>query len=127
VVASGFFGSVGLHAALGVERAARARERLERLLPGCGDRALAELSYGMQRLVLVARALVADPPLLVLDEPCQGLDREGRGRVLAAIDDVARSGRTTLLYVSHHEDELPASISHVLELRAGRVVRSGPR
>ena len=127
VVGSGFFGSVGLHAVLGAERAARARECLERLLPGCAGRALAELSYGMQRLVFVARALVADPPLLVLDEPCQGLDARARARVLAAVDGAVGAGRSTLLYVTHHTDELPAAISHVLELREGRVVRSGPR
>jgi molybdate transport system ATP-binding protein len=110
VVASGFFGSLGLHAALEPDRAA-----------------LAELSHGMQRLVFVARALVADPPLLVLDEPCQGLDAQARARVLAAVDGAVREGRSTLLYVTHQADELPGSITHVLELEAGRAVRSGPR
>ena len=127
VVGSSFFGSVGLHATLGAEQAARARECLEHLLPGCAGRTLAELSYGMQRLVFIARALVADPPLLVLDEPCQGLDAEARARVLAAVDGAVGAGRTTLLYVTHQTDEVPGSISHVLELKAGRVVRSGPR
>jgi molybdate transport system ATP-binding protein len=127
VVGSGFFGSIGLHATLGAEQAARARACLERLLPGCAGRMLAELSYGMQRLVFIARALVADPPLLVLDEPCQGLDAEARARVLAAVDGALRAGRSTLLYVTHQADEIPASISHVLELKAGRVVRSGSR
>ena len=127
VVGSGFFGSVGLHATLGAEQAARARECLERLLPGCAGRTLAELSYGMQRLAFIARALVADPPLLVLDQPCQGLDAEARARVLAAVDAVVGAGRTTVLYVTHQTDEIPGSISHVLELKAGRVVRSGPR
>jgi molybdate transport system ATP-binding protein len=127
VVGSGFFGSVGLHAELGAERASRARDRLEQLLPGCADRTLAELSYGMQRLVFIARALVADPPLLILDEPCHGLDAAARNRVLAAVDGAVATGRTTLLYVTHQADEVPRSISHVLELSAGRVVRRGPR
>jgi molybdate transport system ATP-binding protein len=127
VVGSGFFASVGLWADLGTEQRARARSCLARLLPGCADRTLAELSYGMQRLVLIARALVTDPPLLILDEPCQGLDAAARGRVLEAVDGAARSGRTALIFVTHQADELPGSISHVLELRAGRVVRKGPR
>jgi molybdate transport system ATP-binding protein len=64
--------------------------------------------------VFIARALVANPPLLVLDEPCQGLDAGARARVLAAVDDTVSAGRTTLLYVTHYADELPGSISHVL-------------
>jgi ABC-type molybdenum transport system ATPase subunit/photorepair protein PhrA len=76
--------------------------------------------------VLLARALVSDPPLLVLDEPCHGLDAAARLRVLEAID-TALGERTALVFVTHHPDELPSSISHVLELRAGRVLRSGPR
>ncbi len=127
VVAAGFFASVGVHAALGPEQSARAKECLDRLAPGCAGRTLAELSFGMQRLVLVARALVSEPPLLVLDEPCQGLDASARGRVLAAVDAAVSGGRTTLLYVTHQADELPGCISHELELRAGRVLRSGPR
>jgi molybdate transport system ATP-binding protein len=127
VVGSGFFGSLGLHSSLSADRAASSRECLEHLLPGCAGCTLAELSYGMQRLVFIARALVANPPLLVLDEPCQGLDAGARARVLAAVDDTVSAGRTTLLYVTHYADELPGSISHLLELRAGRVVRSGPR
>ena len=70
---------------------------------------------------------MADPPLLVLDEPCQGLDAEARARVLAAIDGAVGAGRRTLLDVTHQRDEIPGSISHVLELKAGRVVRGGPR
>lgn len=127
VVASGLFGSVGLHAALTAEQAGRARACLERLLPGCAGRGLAELSYGMQRLVLVARALVADPPLLVLDEPCHGLDAAARARVLTAVDAAASGGRTTVLYVTHQSDEVPGCVTHELEMRGGRVVRSGPR
>ncbi len=66
-------------------------------------------------------------PLLVLDEPCQGLDAEARTRVLAAVDGAVGAGRTALLYVTHQADEIPSSISHVLELKAGRVVRRGTR
>jgi molybdate transport system ATP-binding protein len=126
VVGSGFFASIGLHSPLGRERETRARALLEGFVPGSASRTLGELSHGTQRLVLLARALVSDPPLLVLDEPCHGLDAAARGRVLEAID-TAVGERTALVFVTHQPDELPSSISHVLELRAGRVVRSGPR
>ena len=126
VVGSGFFASIGLHGPLGREQEARARALLESFVPGSAGRMLGELSHGTQRLVLLARALVSDPPLLVLDEPCHGLDAAARLRVLEAID-TALGERTALVFVTHHPDELPSSISHVLELRAGRVLRSGPR
>lgn len=83
------------------------------------------LSDGQQRLALVARALVKRPPLLVLDEPCQGLDDSSRRRVLKAIDTVCRRGRTVLIVVSHCTEELPACITHCLQLRRGRVMRTG--
>jgi molybdate transport system ATP-binding protein len=127
VVGSGFHATVGLFAGLDTAQRTRARICLDALLPEHADRPLGELSYGMQRLVLIARALVADPPLLVLDEPCQGLDAVARDRVLEAIDRAAASRRTTLLFVSHQADEIPRAISHQLELRAGEVVRCGPR
>ncbi len=127
VVASGFFSSIGLYATPGAAQEEQARAVLERLLPGSADRPLGELSYGNQRLVLIARALAANPPLLVLDEPCQGLDAQARARVLEVIDGAARGGETTLILVTHQADELPGAISHLLELRAGRVVRQGPR
>jgi molybdate transport system ATP-binding protein len=127
VVGSGFHASVGLFVELDPAQRARARACLDALLPEHADQPLVELSYGMQRLVLIARALVTSPPLLVLDEPCQGLDAAGRVRVLEAIDRAAVSGRTTVLFVSHQTDEIPRAVSHQLELHAGKVVRCGPR
>jgi molybdate transport system ATP-binding protein len=105
-----------------------ARRWLDRFgLASEADRPLGSLSHGNQRLVLVARALVADPWLLVLDEPCQGLDAAHRAPILHAIDEAASDGRSRVIYVTHHLDELPACITHALELGAGRVVRAGRR
>jgi ABC-type molybdenum transport system ATPase subunit/photorepair protein PhrA len=75
---------------------------------------------------LLARALVRRPLLLVLDEPCQGLDTAHRELVLGAVDAVVMSARSHTLFVTHHHDELPWSITHLIELEAGRVVRAGP-
>ncbi|MCU0562432.1 MAG: ATP-binding cassette domain-containing protein [Desulfobacterales bacterium] len=79
------------------------------------------LSQGEQRMVLLARAMIKPPRLLILDEPCQGLDRSNRRRILATVDRIAASGLTTVLYVTHHADEMPACIRYRLDLPvAGR-------
>ncbi len=128
VVSSGLTGTLGLYRACTEEERARARHWLIRFgLAGEEERSLGELSSGAQRLVLVARALVADPELLVLDEPCQGLDAQGRRRVIEAVDAVAADAGAGVLFVSHRPDELPRCITHALRLERGRVVRAGPR
>ena len=77
-----------------------------------------ELSFGDQRLVLLARAMVKHPALLILDEPCNGLDDINRLKVLALIDLLAREGSTTLLYVNHHQEDAIPSIQHHLSMTA---------
>ena len=72
--------------------------------------------------MLVARAWVKNPILLVFDEPCQGLDVHNRDRVLQTIDRISRRPGTSMIYVTHRDDELPRSITHVLRLDEGQVV-----
>ena len=107
---------------------ARAAGLLEDL--GCGrlaHRPFATFSRGEQQRVLLARALVARPDLLLLDEPTAGLDLPGREAFLAGLDDLARARPDlTTVHVSHHVEELPASLTHALLLRDGAVVASGP-
>ncbi|HET6692645.1 MAG TPA: ATP-binding cassette domain-containing protein [Miltoncostaeaceae bacterium] len=106
----------------------RADDLLDEL--GCAhlaDRPFARLSRGEQQRVLLARALVAGPELLLLDEPTAGLDLPGRETFLAGLDDLARSRpELTTVHVSHHVEELPASLTHALLLRGGEVVASAP-
>jgi molybdate transport system ATP-binding protein len=117
VVLSGFFDSVGLYRFASDSQAAAAGEWMSRL--GVGDlldRRFDTLSWGERRLVLLARAMVKRPELLVFDEPCQGLDRTNRRRILAAIDGIAGAEDTTILFVTHHPGERPASVDRTLSL-----------
>ena len=105
---------------------AAARGWLRRLgLAPLAGRVFGRLSDGERRLLLLARALVKSPRLLVLDEPCQGLDRAHRLRFVAEVDRQIRRGATAL-YVTHRRDEIPAAIRRVLRLGNGRA-RPGAR
>jgi len=117
VVLSGFFDSIGLYRNASLQQYAAARRWLEILgLAEKAEQRFDKLSYGEQRMVLIARAMVKSPLLLILDEPCQGLDRANRSIILELVDYIGRETHTNLLYVTHHEDEIPACISHTLRL-----------
>lgn len=123
VACSGWFDSVGLYRECTVEQRTIAEKWLGQF--GMAERAgvaLERVSEGEQRLALIARAMVKEPLLLVLDEPCQGLDEKNRDRVLQAIDGLSQRAGASMIYVTHRADELPPSITHVLRLEAGRVV-----
>ena len=68
-------------------------------------------------MVLLARALVKKPRLLILDEPCQGLDSAHRKLFIYAVDALIRTWTATVAYVTHPQDEIPLSIHRVLRLR----------
>jgi molybdate transport system ATP-binding protein len=117
VVLSGFFDSVGLYRHASLQQCRVAHQWLRRLgLTHLHERLFEHLSYGERRLILLARALVKAPDLLVLDEPCQGLDPANRRNVLARIDAIAAHSATQLLYVTHFSEELPACITHRFDL-----------
>jgi iron complex transport system ATP-binding protein len=84
------------------------------------------LSQGERQRVLIGRALMADPPLLILDEPCAGLDPVARVHFLQFVETLGRhSGAPTLLLVTHHVEEITPVFSHLLLLKAGRVLAQG--
>jgi iron complex transport system ATP-binding protein len=97
---------------------------------GCaafGDRALGSLSQGERQRVLLARALMPDPGLLLLDEPAAGLDLPAREALLGRLAALAGDpGAPPMVLVTHHVEEIPPGASHALLLRAGRVVAGGP-
>jgi len=127
VVASGFTASVG-HAAepSPAERAAAARSMARLGVSHLAGRRIHQLSYGELRRLLLARALVHDPELLLLDEPCDGLDPESREALLASVQALCEAG-TRIVLVTHHLEDLVPAVTNVLELEAGQVVYRGPR
>jgi molybdate transport system ATP-binding protein len=124
VICSGFFESVGLFRRCTPDQEREAGRWVEALgLGRLAGRSYTSLSEGERRLVLIARALVKGPRLLVLDEPCQGLDEVHRRKVIRLIDRLARRGSPALVIITHHRDEIPRSVSHVLRLEGGRAAK----
>jgi molybdate transport system ATP-binding protein len=85
-----------------------------------------QLSQGQQKLVLISAALASRPPLLVLDEPCQGLDLVHRQRLLTVVERICQATDISLVYITHHFEELMPSITHALHLNERRDVYNGP-
>lgn len=117
VILSGFYDSIGLYQNPTNKQKLLAQQWLALMaLEQQQNTPFQQLSFGDQRLVLIARAMVKHPALLVLDEPCNGLDDINRLKVLALIELLAREGNTTLLYVNHHQEDVIPSIQHYLSM-----------
>ncbi|MEP1385475.1 MAG: molybdate ABC transporter ATP-binding protein ModF [Paraglaciecola sp.] len=117
VVLSGYYNSVGLYQKPSTHQLKLAYEWLQVIgLEADKDKPFFELSFGDQRMALIARAMVKHPSLLILDEPCNGLDDINRLKVLALIELLAREGNTTLLYVNHHQEDVITSIQNHLDM-----------
>src|SRR5690606_33257511 len=85
------------------------------------DKLLHTLPLGKQRLALLARTIVKNPPLLILDEPCQGLDRSQTTHFNAVVDELSAYGKT-LIYVGYYESQLPSCLYRRLVLEKGEVI-----
>ena len=128
VVLSGFDASVGLWRRLSDGEVTQARRALDDIGAGrLAMRQIGVLSQGERQRVMIARALVHRPALLILDEPCAGLDPLAREHLL---DDLGRLAALpdapTIVQVTHHVEELAGWVTHALLLAAGRVVAAGP-
>lgn len=116
VILSGFYDSIGLYTRPGDRQTDLADEWLALIgLAGQGHQPFHSLSFGQQRLVLIARALVKHPPLLILDEPLQGLDPLNRHLVRSVLSHLIGHGETQVLFVSHHAEDAPLGLTHKLE------------
>ena len=125
----------GKHAALapywhnyGDDDRERARQLLDRF--GCErlvDAEFGNLSSGERQRVLLARTLMSEPSLLLLDEPTAGLDLGGREQLVSLLGRFAASSTApATVMVTHHVDEIPPGFTHALLLRDGRILSSGP-
>ncbi len=127
IIASGFFDSIGLYRRPTSEQMCVVEQWVELLgIEDLAGQNYHHLSYGQKRLALLARAMVKSPILLILDEPCHGLDVANRGRILNVIEAIGRK-HAHLLFVTHHMEELPASVTHVMRLEQGKAVRQYKR
>ncbi len=124
VVASGLFDTIGLFRRLTGEQISQVEQWIHAFgLSPQQQKWMHQLGLGEQRMALLARALVKNPPLLILDEPCQGLDEEQTERVRRFLDLYCTQTAATLVYVSHYPAEIPSCVNHFLVLEHGQVLR----
>ncbi len=129
IVLSGKFASIGIYQQVSDDEMKEAKQMLsslgaEKLI----GKPYQVLSQGEKQLVLIARALMAKPELLILDEPCNGLDLFAREDLLARIERMKQAADApSLLYVTHHTEEILPILTHVLMIRNGEIVQQGPR
>ena len=129
VVLGGFFGSLGVppwRTVMPHMESAASAALAELGVEEYAMRDVRTLSTGEARRVLIARALVHGPSVLVFDEPCAGLDPRAAYHVRTAFGNLARAGRTLML-VTHHVEDITPEFDRVVALRDGRVVADGPK
>jgi molybdate transport system ATP-binding protein len=123
VVASGLFDTIGLFRMLNDLQESLVHKWMELLqIPHLKRKLLFQLSNSEQRLVLLARALVKNPPMLILDEPCQGLDEAQVSLFKSMVNEICIRSEKTLIYVSHYPGEIPECVDKYIRLVDGRTV-----
>lgn len=127
VVASGKYSSFGLYEKVTDEAWQQVDELLDQFgLAPLKGQPLRRLSEGEKRRVLIARALMNEPDILILDEPCSGLDILAREQFLQSLTSVTERG-CHIIYVTHHIEELVSDITHVMLLDSGKIVKQGKK
>ncbi|ECZ7681101.1 ABC transporter ATP-binding protein [Listeria monocytogenes] len=127
IVLSGKFASIGIYAKVTADELALAKK----WLIDCGGISLIGkpykiLSQGERQIVLIARALMASPKLLILDEPCNGLDLFAKERLLERIKKIAELPESpTMLFVTHHTEEILPCFDNIILLRDGEITHHG--
>ncbi|WP_375180272.1 ABC transporter ATP-binding protein [Enterococcus rotai] len=127
IVLSGKFASIGLYQQYSKDEL----EQAKTILKNAGGESLIGkkyevLSQGERQLVLISRALMTNPELLILDEPCNGLDLFAREKLLSQIERIAQQeNHPTLLYVTHHTEEILPCFDHLMLLKDGEIFAKG--
>lgn len=123
-IASGFYDTVGLFKQLPYSKSVQVDELVAYFgLTENKNELLNHLPLGKQRLVLLARTIIKNPQLLILDEPCQGLDQQQTQYFNQLVDELCNNGMT-VIYVGHFESQLPTSLTHKLLLSNGEVIEN---
>ncbi|RVU00544.1 ATP-binding cassette domain-containing protein [Mucilaginibacter limnophilus] len=123
VIESGYYDTIGLFRQSNKTLSDKALQWMKVLEIGKYARVpLRNIPAAVQRLCLLARALVKNPPLLIFDEPCQGLDSHQQEHFKQVVDTICRISNVTLIYVTHYQHEIPDSVDKVLRLEKGKVV-----
>ncbi|MBO5140728.1 MAG: ATP-binding cassette domain-containing protein [Peptococcaceae bacterium] len=126
IVLSGVSGTLSLSKDITDADVKRARKLLKELRLGNKiDQPFALMSKGERQCVLIARALISNPEILILDEPGTGLDIYARDYVLHAIDDLAKNSDMTIIYVTHYAEEILPSFDKTILMREGRIFKQG--
>jgi len=127
VVATGEYGFLRFYQEIPEEVKRKALERLERVrLPHVADQPLGTLSQGERKKIMLARALMTDPSVLILDEPCSGLDLYERELLLGDIEELGKTG-LLMVYVTHHIEEIAPVFTHIALIDQGKIVARGPK
>lgn len=127
IVLSGVCGTFCPDDSITDEDVIKAKELLRQLNLGDKfDRQYKTLSKGEQQSVLIARSLIGEPDILVLDEPGTGLDVQARESMLQLVKDLAEHTSVTIIYVTHYPEEILELFDHCLLLRHGRIFKIGP-
>jgi len=128
IVLSGMFASTALFDRPTAAQKRRAKSLLQQAgADYLADRPVGVLSLGERQKVLIARALAGEPELLIFDEPCAGLDICARENLLKTIRAIGHQAGRTVVFVTHHVEEITEMFSHVLVLARGKVYASGSK
>ena len=123
VICSGFFDSNGLYKKCSSEEFSIAGEWTHFLgVDELADQKFGRLSHGQRQLILIARAMVKSPEILILDEPLQGLDIKNRTKILDVFEYIGSQTRTNLIYVPNQDEETLNCMTHVLDMAGGRAM-----
>jgi len=128
MVCTGFDNSIGVYRRFSEKERTEARQRMAQMFPEAGPEALdalgrqsiRQLSTGQLRRMFLARALVGSPDILLLDEPCSGLDAPSRAQYMRLLDQLAAQG-IQIVFVSHHDEDAPLCINREAHMENGRL------
>ncbi|TDF99583.1 ABC transporter ATP-binding protein [Paenibacillus piri] len=125
VVATGEFAFLRFYEEIPEEVKRKALGMLEQVrLPHLADQPLGSLSQGERKKIMLARSLMTSPSILIMDEPCSGLDLFERERLLETINELRRQN-ITIVYVTHHIEEIMPMFTHVALIDEGKIIASG--